>query len=434
MKLFESDGVRTTDLIALKLDYRLCAFLVAFSRKNGTLISFMKSNLARWCLVWPVLAVAGFCLDGVAQPMIPVYPSTVTVQATMPLASEPGNNPAIFTFSRIDHTNSAVTVSFAIGGTASNGVDYATITNSISLAAGQISTNIIITPVNEPSATGYKTVVLTLPHYSGIVPLATPSFYVGSIDRAVAYIAYNYTNVPPTVSLVTPTNGSSFLSLPNIEIAANAFDSNGWVTAVEFLANNNILGVVSNHWLGSGLAEALTLRASHGSTVAVLPGNHPNRYQFVWTNVPPGDYALTAVARDNAGLQTASAAINIVVSTNLPMPMVRIVSPHPGAEFPDRAPLNIYAAAAEVGGVINTVEFLANGEILGVATNYLATEPFSQFHLRTQWLPYYFRWTNAPVGSNILTAVATDNNGTRAASAPVSINVSTNTLHFPPGR
>jgi len=393
----------------------------------------MKSNKPRR---WTVLSVllAGFWLSATADPMIPVNFSIVTVQATMPLASEPGNNPAIFTFSRVGNTNSALTVSFAIGGTASNGVDYATITNSISLAAGQTSANVVITPVNEPSAKGYKTVVLTLPQHFVMVPLDAPAFHVGSVNRAVAYIAYNYTNVPPAVSLVTPTNGSSFLSLPNIEIAANAFDSNGWVTSVEFLANNKSLGVVSNHPFGSWLAEPLVLRESHGSIVPVLLGSHVNRYQFVWTNVPPGDYALTAVATDNAGLQMTSAAINIAVSTNLPAPMVRIVNPPPGAEFPDLANINIYAAAAEVGGVVDTVEFLANGKSLGVATNYLAAEPSSQFHLKMQWLPYYFRWTNAPAGSNVLTAVATDNNGTQAVSAPIGINVSTNAFHFPHGR
>jgi hypothetical protein len=405
----------------------------------------MKGNIARRWTVLPVLLV-GFGLVGVAWPMIsggvvilggmPI----VTIQATMPLASEPGNNPAIFTFSRAGNTNSALTVSFGIGGTASNGVDYATITNLISLAAGQTSTNVVITSVNEPSANGYKTVVLTLPPRLRAggggtpEPLGSTNLIVGSLNRAVAYIAYNYTNVPPTVSLVTPTNGSSFLSLPNIEIAAHAFDSNGWVTAVEFLANGRSLGVVSNNSFGSRTAEPLVLRESHGSVLPVWLGSHVNRYQFVWTNVPPGNYALTAVATDNAGLQMTSAAINITVSTNLPAPVVRIVSPAPGAEFPDLVKINIYAAAAEVGGVVNTVEFLANGQSLGVATNYLAAEPSSQFHLRTQWLPYYFRWTNAPAGSNVLTAVATDNNGTQAVSAPVSINVSTNAYHFRHGQ
>ncbi len=389
----------------------------------------MTTNLAR---PWRVLTIllAGSCLNVSAAPMIPVSLPIVTVQATMPLATEPGNNPAIFTFSRAGNTNPALTVSFKIGGTASNGVDYAAITNSISLAAGQTSANVAITPVTEPSAKGYKTVVVTLPRRRVMEPLATPDYYVGSIDRAVAYIAYNYTNVPPTVSIVTPTNDTSFLSLPNIEIAANAFDSNGWVTSVEFLANGKALGVVGNNSFGSLKAEPLVLRESHGSILPVWQGHHVNRYQFVWTNVPSGDYALTAVATDNAGLQMTSAAIQIVVGTNLPVPEVRIVSPAPGAEFPDMAKINIYAAAAEVGGVINSVEFLANGKSLGVATNYLATEPSSQFHLKMQWLPYYFRWTNAPSGSNVLTAVATDNNGIQATSAPVGINVSTNAYHL----
>ena len=96
----------------------------------------MKGNFARMWRFLPVL-LAGFWLDAAAAPMIPTNFSIVTIQATMPLASEPGNNPAIFTFSRAGNTNSALTVSFGIGGTASNGVDYATITNSISLEAGE---------------------------------------------------------------------------------------------------------------------------------------------------------------------------------------------------------------------------------------------------------------------------------------------------------
>src|SRR5271157_5708861 len=181
----------------------------------------MKGNIARTWRILPML-LTGFGLDAAATPMSPTNFSIVTIQATMPLASEPGNNPAIFTFSRAGNTNSALTVSFGLGGTASNGVDYAAITNSISLAAGQASANVVITPVNEPSANGYKTVVLTLPRRFVAEPPGGMDFNVGSLTRAVAYIAYNYTNVPPTVNIVTPTNGSSFLSLPNIEIAANA--------------------------------------------------------------------------------------------------------------------------------------------------------------------------------------------------------------------
>jgi len=170
------------------------------------------------------------------------------------------------------------------------------------------------------------------------------------------------------------------------------------------------------------------LRESHGSVFSVPPGRRINRFSFVWTNVPAGDYALTALATDNAGLQTTSSTVNITVTTNLPVPMVRIVSPLSGAILPDLANINIYAAAGEAGGVIDTVQFLANGTNLGLASNYLATEPYGPF--RVQTLPYFFRWTNAVPGSNILTAIATDNNGTAVTSAPVSVTISTNVHHF----
>ena len=38
--------------------------------------------------------------------------------------------------------------------TATNGVDYAAVPTNITLAAGQISSNINVTPVSEPNSTG----------------------------------------------------------------------------------------------------------------------------------------------------------------------------------------------------------------------------------------------------------------------------------------
>jgi hypothetical protein len=355
---------------------------------------------------------------------------SVSVQTTDPLASEPGNNPGSFTVFRAGNTNAALTVPVSLGGTATNGGDYAAIQTNITLAAGQVSSNITVTPVSETNATGYKTVIVTLPRQTRERG-ETPAFLVGSLDRAVVYIVYNYTNVPPSVSLASPTNGASFLSKPNIVLGASASDSNGWVTAVRFFANGNSIGVVSNDPFGDFPLRPLVMRESHGLVLPALPGARVSRFQFVWTNVPPGAYALTAVATDNAGLHTTSAAVSITVTTNLPVPQVRIIAPAKGADFPDQAPINLYAAAGETNGVVDTVEFFANGNSLGTATNYLAAEPMipAPSPRRMQWLPFYLKWTNAPVGSNILTAVASDNNGTKAASPPVNINVTTNLYH-----
>jgi hypothetical protein len=343
------------------------------------------------------------------------------------MASEPGNNPGSFTLGREGDTNAALTVAFSLGGTASNGVDYAAIPTSVTLAAGQVSTNIAVTPLSEPNSSGYKTVILTLPRHRFAAGEAAPAFVVGSLSRALVYIVYNYTNAPPSVSLVTPAGGASFLSRPNIALAAAASDSNGWVTAVAFFANGNSIGVVSNHPFATDPLRPLMMRESRGSVLPSLPGGRASRFQFVWTNVPTGAYALKAVATDNAGLQTTSAAVDITVTTNLPVPQVRIINPADGAKFADQAPINLFAAAGETNGVVNRVEFLANGASLGTATNYLAAEPVAgQVPFRLQWLPYCVKWTNAPVGSNFVTAIAADNNGTQVTSAPVNINVTTN--------
>jgi hypothetical protein len=384
-------------------------------------------RLLNWRLA---AALAGGISFVNAQPMIPwPGPAFVSVQATDPLASEPGHNPGSFTISRSGDTNAALTIAFSLGGTASNGVDYASIPTSITLEAGQFSTNITVTPVSEPKSTGYKTVKLTLPREGFGREDSAPPFIVGSLNHALVYIVYNYTNVPPSVSLVAPSNGASFLSKPNIFLAATALDSNGWVTSVQFLANGASVGMVSNYPFGRFPLQPLVMRESHGSVVPVLPGARLNRFQFVWTDVPPGAYTLAAVATDNAGLQTTSKAVDITVATNLPMPQVRIINPAKGAEFPDQAPIHLYAAAGETNGVVDTVEFFANGNSLGTANNYLAAEPMDHVPFRLQWLPYNLAWTNAPVGSNTLTAVATDNNGTKATSAPVNINVTTNLFH-----
>jgi hypothetical protein len=392
------------------------------------IIMFGRRISRRYLLVAGALAMGSFVVCAYAQRPWAYLPF-VSVQASGPLATEPGANPGVFTISRADGASSALTLSFNLGGTATNGVDYEEVPTTVTLAAGQTSTNIVITPVSEPQAAKYKTVTLTLPRNAVANPPAVPAFIVGSMNRAVVYIVYNYTNVPPKVTWLTPTNGASFLSRPNIELAANASDSNGWVTAVSFFADGQNIGTVTNNPFPAGAAQPLLSREAHGLTVPELHGGWARQFQFVWTNVPPRTYALTAVATDNAGLQTTSETRQISVTTNLPEPRVRIVNPPKGADFPDGAAIHIYAAAGESGGVVNTVEFLANGTSLGVATNYLAAEPSSQFRLRLQWLPYYFRWTNAAAGSNTLTVIALDNNGTLATSAPVTINVATNAYH-----
>jgi thermitase len=93
-------------------------------------------------------------------------------------------------------------------------------------------------------------------------------------------------NIPPDVQITSPTAGSPFNEGDNIIIEANADDSDGNVTQVEFFQEAVFLGMDDT-----------------GSP-----------YSVTWNNVPAGSYSLTAVATDNSNATTTSDAVLITVS------------------------------------------------------------------------------------------------------------------------
>ncbi|MBD8524591.1 glycosyl hydrolase family 18 protein [Pseudomarimonas arenosa] len=92
-------------------------------------------------------------------------------------------------------------------------------------------------------------------------------------------------NVAPTVSLTAPAAGQSFQAGSTITVSANAQDSDGTVTQVQFFRGSTSLG-----------------------TDTSAP------YSVTWSNAQAGSYSLTAVATDNGGKSTTSAAVNITVN------------------------------------------------------------------------------------------------------------------------
>ncbi|MFN6946841.1 MAG: DUF6055 domain-containing protein, partial [Cytophagaceae bacterium] len=92
-------------------------------------------------------------------------------------------------------------------------------------------------------------------------------------------------NVPPTVSLTAPANNASFTAPASITISANAADSDGTITNVQFYNGTTLL-----------------------HTDATAP------YSFTWNNVAAGTYTITARATDNSGATTTSTARTIVVN------------------------------------------------------------------------------------------------------------------------
>jgi hypothetical protein len=340
------------------------------------------------------------------EPQIPV----VFIQATTPVATSP-TNPGVFTVFRSGDTNSALNVYCRIGGTASNGVDYALISNFIPIPAGATSNTVAITPAANFPPTAVKSVVLQL----APSPLMTPVNYIIFYQNtdAVYIRGSGLTNIPPVVTLWEPTNGTEFVDPTDILMEASTFDQGGIITNVEFFAGTNDLG--------KGQLVALNAPADpvpFGGTF----------WRFDWTNAPAGSFALTAVAADNLGFSGASAVANITVTRNLP-PTVQIVSPQQGAVFYSPPDISILAQAAGSEGPVTNVEFFAGANDLGkgqlivsmVITNGVGGGPV-----------WYLDWTNPPLGAVALTAVATDGGGASTTSAPVDITNLPPLTNLPP--
>jgi hypothetical protein len=72
----------------------------------------------------------------------------VTVAATDVTASEAGSDPGTFTIGRTGSTTNALTVNYALGGTAGTG-DYSALPGSVVIPAGQISAPVTVTPIDD---------------------------------------------------------------------------------------------------------------------------------------------------------------------------------------------------------------------------------------------------------------------------------------------
>ena len=89
-------------------------------------------------------------------------PAQVSIVATDATAAETGGDTGTFTLTRTGDTTGALAVNFTIGGTATNGADYPTLTSPVTIPAGQSTATITIAPTNDGVAEPEETVVLTL--------------------------------------------------------------------------------------------------------------------------------------------------------------------------------------------------------------------------------------------------------------------------------
>jgi VCBS repeat-containing protein len=132
----------------------------------------------------------GAATDEVTVTLYVAGKGPVTVQATSPNASERGPVPGRFTLTRGGDLSSSLTVSYTLGGTATNGTDYASLSGSVTFAANQNTAVVTVTPITDNSAEGTETVVLTLSAGGSTYLVGTPSSATVSIRDNATPVAH----------------------------------------------------------------------------------------------------------------------------------------------------------------------------------------------------------------------------------------------------
>ncbi len=183
-------------------------------------------------------------------------------------------------------------------------------------------------------------------------------------------------NLSPEVALTTPTNGAFILAPTEVALAATASDADGSVAKVEFFVD--------------GVKVGEDVEAP---------------YEVVWSSPSVAAHVFTAVATDDQGGTTTSAEVAVVVYDAVGTPVAKITAPPDGHVVEGPTNMLVTATANAVTGV-SSVEFFANGVLF--ATD--GTAPYSAI------------WP-APFGTNLLTAVSVEGNGTRGTSPAVAVIV-----------
>jgi len=228
---------------------------------------------------------------------------------------------------------------------------------------------------------GDYTVRVVNPVNSSLVASLDGAMSVGEVDLVSLTVP---ADLPPTVSLLSPVSGSSFLAGNSVTVQAEAADDFG-VTRVEFAIDGEVI--------------ATDFRAPFLSTITIPRPATGNQI------------LLTATASDSAGNRTESIAANIeVVIDDIP-PSVALLSPFAGQSFIEGQQITLQASASD-NAAVQRVEFHVNG-------NLFATDNFSPY---TAMFNISNDYADSSSGLEVV-AIAYDPSGNRSSTNLIDVAV-----------
>lgn len=258
----------------------------------------------------------------------------VTVQTGRPYALEGDRfNRGEFILTRSGDLSGDLTILFSLSGKATRGGDYHLVLNpcddcaapdqevtgdSVVMPAGQVSVVLGVVATFDGQLDVVEPVLedVSLQVYTPPVPAvlgAKPPYVAGAPDQATVQVVERWNLSEPAVVLIAPEAGSVLPPNVPVMLRAIAVDPKGSIRRVEFLANNEVIGV----------SEITTEEVD-------IPGRL-RVHAVLWTldaATPAGSYDLTAQAHDAHGVVIGSN--HVPVTFGEVDPALPVVAVQPG--------------------------------------------------------------------------------------------------------
>lgn len=340
-------------------------------------------------------------LQGIGDSALPL----ITLEVPRPQTSEPRPEariaPGQILVHRTGDLSRALPVFLDIGGNATPGIDYERIAPVIEIPAGKAEAEILVQAFDDEDVEGTEFVSVEVVQSPTMGPLGS---YLIDTKHARAEVTIGDADQPrqPYLAITEPKDGAVVRSGAAISIHATAIDPEGFISRVEFLDGDKVIGV----------SEIVFL-------VAPDPGT-PIFHQFEWKDATPGAHKIIARAGDPAsGPVLVSEPVVVIVGPPLPeVASIVIHSPKEGDVFSSGSTIKILATAVDPTGYISRVVFFDGDQKIGVSEIAFLVAPPDGTPIQHE-----FDWKGAADGRHKIVARADLVRDVLVESLPVVIQV-----------
>jgi Ca2+-binding RTX toxin-like protein len=193
-------------------------------------------------------AVTGTITNDDTSVTLAVSPSSVT---------EDGTTNLVYTFTRSGVTTNPLTVNYTIGGTATNGTDYASIPTSVTFAANSATATVTVDPTADTTVESDETVALTLATGTG--------YTVGTTTAATGTIANDDVTLPSITLAVSPSS----VTEDGTTNLVYTFTRSG-VTTNPLTVNYTIGGTATNGTDYTSIPTSVTFAANSATATVIV--------------------------------------------------------------------------------------------------------------------------------------------------------------------